>query len=305
MPVPSLSAGKSTSRAVGPGNRGRLSPRGARELSAWRRRRGAARRRRAGARWGGGEAAAILSPTRPGGGTERLASRARHRPARGGWRRSSATLTGPPELRHGAVARRLRARRHSIPLPGRVPDRFCDTGWPGPGGPGPGGPGNRGRAAVGIAGAPYGGRNRRSPIRRSESRAPQTAIALAPDGDRAGPRQPARAARGWSCRPRLRLNRQRGSDWRLHMGVRCWWSVGAPRGRIGLPRLCRLPPRFPPRSAAKIARSRPSAAIGEVAYRAAGESEAAADTRRSSVRTRKRPMWRGSSMRTTPERARR
>ena len=184
MPVPSLSAGKSTSRAVGPGNRGRLSPRGARELSAWRRGRaergssahggdGVGRRAGGALGRGAGEAAAILSPTRPGGGTERLASRARHRPARGGWRRSSATLTGPPELRHGAVARRLRARRHSIPLPGRVPDRFCDTGWPGPGGPGPGGPGNRGRAAVGIAGAPYGGRNRGRPRRRS--RWPQTA----------------------------------------------------------------------------------------------------------------------------------
>ena len=205
MPVPSLSAGKSTSRAVGPGNRGRLSPRGARELSAWRRGRaergssahggdGVGRRAGGALGRGAGEAAAILSPTRPGGGTERLASRARHRPARGGWRRSSATLTGPPELRHGAVARRLRARRHSIPLPGRVPDRFCDTGWPGPGGPGPGGPGNRGRAAVGIAGAPYGGRNRRRPIRRSESRAPQTAIALAPDSRR-GRLEAGRAAR--------------------------------------------------------------------------------------------------------------
>ena len=210
MPVPSLSAGKSTSRAVGPGNRGRLSPRGARELSAWRRGRaergssahggdGVGRRAGGALGRGAGEAAAILSPTRPGGGTERLASRARHRPARGGWRRSSATLTGPPELRHGAVARRLRARRHSIPLPGRVPDRFCDTGWPGPGGPGPGGPGpggpgNRGRAAVGIAGAPYGGRNRGRPIRRSESQAPHTAVGIAgaPDGDRAGPRRRSR-----------------------------------------------------------------------------------------------------------------
>ena len=175
MPVPSLSAGKSTSRAVGPGNRGRLSPRGARELSAWRRghaeRAGAAARRR---RFSRLLARGVVLRDWPAGrATARLeAGGAGRRP------RSPGLRNFDMERQRAGSAPAV-TRYHS---PGECPTGSATLDGQGREGQGREGQGIGGgrrsesrapHTAVGIAGAPYGGRNRGRPRRRS--RWPQTA----------------------------------------------------------------------------------------------------------------------------------